>query len=912
MDYTVEPPPQKFTVEPPKSQFTVEQPKGLFSRFEEAVTGEAKEIWGNIKAGWEQQGKDLAEAEEFYLKRHTPEEINKAYSDPNSAVRRFGMSMGLGFAGGALGAEAGMAKPIAESADLRPAAKAPTGEITVGTKGSKHDDIVGITPEHERGFMDSQGKFLSREEAGARAKAAGLDVPTKLHSEDLNKAQAPSKGPLPPSKMLETPSSPKFTVEKPPPGPMLDLPKEGEKVEATATRVDDSLFRVRQNNQADKIEAKRFLKDTPRELSDPRLQERLYTEIENQMVNPAAKLSPEAAKAAEYLKPWKTEESALFKNLKDRGLEDLSDVPLDEAGYVHRVARGKGHPFDPQDPEGYDQANPIVAGRGSLSQEASGLHHRNQWVLQRPDGSRIYQPKPDPKWKPGVAIKGTDGRMYTPKLATTEEIERGSNHLRYYKNALVNTVDNVLRLRRVKRNLDLLDQLKPQLTEGGLAVKAGGKAPPNYITTTLPQFMGWKFEPKIANVLNDFHGELLRGGAVDKILAKVNNVIVRAMFMMPAGPIAHGMNVLNHFIVGRGWDWVQPVAYARLLKNGTKAIKAVATMDENEIAMLREGSALVYPSVENENFYEMMIKKAGTEQMFDTEVWEPLSKTLGFDGVADLVKWEAKAMAKGLWSFSDVLMLTRQFELMDKGMPVRQAIREAEKDIPNYRVPSEVMGSRPVAEALKSPRYLLFSRYKYGVFKAYSEMIKPLVGKATGEARKEALGKLMALGILAFAVYPLADLAWQIITGNKKAKVYRRGPMSIPQAAYDLSQGEKEWVGFMSSVLTPAPLFETGMAMYSNKDVFGRNIIEPGATLTGKLTEAGEEAAGLLDPFAEAEKMMKPGGLDQFMLRQLGVKSPTPEQEHGKAVGKRIERKQAGKREKKDPIEQSIKKALGL
>lgn len=922
MDYTIEPPPQKFTVEPPTESYG----QSIVSTTKATIEG----AWDKLKSDWEASGPDLSKLKDEQKKSfwdQAKDQFHRNVAAGKTIVDAFQLAVSpiSGLIGGAvvdpaakaihalhssiteeqarggvgtslmmLGPEAGEGGALAKAAEMRPAAKAPTGEISTAPKGGVHDDIPGITDKHERGFVGPDGKFLSREEAGTKAQAAGMDVPKKLHSEDLNKATAP-----------------KFTVEKPPPGPILDLPKEGEKVEATAERVDDSLFRVRQNNMADKVEAKRYLDEAPPEVSDPRLQERLYNEIETQMVNPEAKLSPEAAKAAEYLKPWKDEESNLFENLQSRGLGDLADVALQQKGYVHRVPKGMGHPFDRLDPEQFDQANPItVPGRASLSRETSSIHHRKFWVLEGPDKSRIFQAKPDPDWHPGEQIKGSDGKMYSPKLATTEEIEKATGQ-KYYKNAMVNTVDNVLRLRRVKRNMDLLDALKPQLMEKDLAIGPNRSSAdyPNYIATTLPQFEGWRMDPRIAHVLNDFHGQLLRGSDLAKVFAKINNFVVRAMFMMPSGSIAHGLNISGWFVTGRGWDWIRPQAYRSLAKSATRALKAVSTMNDDELMMLREGSPLVAPSVENENFYEMMLKKAGTEMLRSEKLWGPIAKDLGFSHVKDMVNSIQKFMAKELWRFSDVLTLTRTFELMDRGIPVREAIKQAGDEIPNYRVPSEVMGKRWVAEGIKSPYFLMFGRYTHNVFKIYSKMIKPML-KGSAEEKAAAAGKWMALGVLAYTVH-LASLALQKATGNKQATVRAPGPLSRLEAAYDLSQGEKDWISFMSSVITPSPVLDMAHQAYTNKDVFGRNIIEPGASLKGKAIEAGEAAAGEIGPVQAAQQMLKPGGPQQYLMQTFGLKVPTPEQQRGKAVGKRIERKQGAKRERKDPAERALDKMFG-
>lgn len=84
---------------------------------------------------------------------------------------------------------------------LRPAIKTPSG-IRVGDAGDSHDDLGEggeKPPESRRGFVDSRGNFLDREQAAKVAKGAGLDVPDKLHSSDLAKAMPWEKDPAAPS-----------------------------------------------------------------------------------------------------------------------------------------------------------------------------------------------------------------------------------------------------------------------------------------------------------------------------------------------------------------------------------------------------------------------------------------------------------------------------------------------------------------------------------------------------------------------------------------------------------------------------------------------------------------------------------------------------------------------------------------
>jgi hypothetical protein len=82
-----------------------------------------------------------------------------------------------------------------EGSILVPALKTPAG-IKLGKVGDFHDDLGGPgekPPEDQRGFVDARGNFLDRQQASKAARAAGLDVPDSLDSQDLAPAIAKDK-----------------------------------------------------------------------------------------------------------------------------------------------------------------------------------------------------------------------------------------------------------------------------------------------------------------------------------------------------------------------------------------------------------------------------------------------------------------------------------------------------------------------------------------------------------------------------------------------------------------------------------------------------------------------------------------------------------------------------------------------
>lgn len=751
---------------------------------------------------------------------------------------------------------------------------------------------------------------------GATGEAASASKPPKAPAApaaEKPSGEAPAAAqPVPTPEQVKAAATPPTARAVEAPGPILDLPAADEGTKATQTRIDDSLYRLSKNATADKIEAAHFLRDVDKDVLAPATQERLYGALEQRLIDPDAPIPPELRKAEAVLKPWKDEEARLYREIKAKGLPEGMAEMEQAPGYVHRVVQGRGSYFDRADPDA-SRVDPITGQGRSLSKRASSLQARRYYVMEGPDGRRVMARDVPDDVTPGLRRRGPDGRLYTYKLATTAEIEAATG-TRYYKNALVNTVDNVLRLRRVKRNMDLLDQLKPELYDKDLWVPHGTQRPipPGWQEVHLPQMRGYA-EPRIAHVLNDFRGSLESPDGLAHGLAAINRFVTGSLFFTP---IPHAANVLNHWIVGRGFDWVTPTGYRSLLKNGARAIRAVATQNDDYVRMLREGSGLLYGDTAQQNFYKLMIEKMGREMTRDPQTFKAVMKELGTTDFwrtpGDFIRQWYRTSSKALWAVNDMFMLQRQFELMQRGMGAREAIREAEKDIPNYRIPPEVMGSRKVAEFLRNPNFMLFGRYRYGQFRAVSELVKDLVRNARPGARKEAVGKALVMAVMMAVAYPLARAAVQRVTGNRKADVQRFGPFSPIESMLEWGEGERDQVAALSSLIVPSPWFRIFGEVYSNRDVFGREIRNPQSTLLGQAVQGGEAAASQFAPLQLGLTAAKPGGLAQVAGRQVGIRIPSPNQEKGRNTGRSIERGMARKRERNDPVEQFIRKHLGM
>lgn len=590
----------------------------------------------------------------------------------------------------------------------------------------------------------------------------------------------------------------------------------------------------------------------------------------------------------------------------------VSEYPGKDAVYVYENGRKQGPLYgqtvkrvpETVRPEKYTEGRTTID-RPKVAQVQDGQIKPAYWKDSKeiPDQLREESTSPEHfnkgKLAPGNEFVDMNNKHWNIVRSTTPELEANTT-TRYYKSAVANTVDNVLRLRKVVRNQAYLDELKATPEFAQFAIKRGTdqRIPAGWKTPDMPQLQGYYMHPKMANAINDFYrsARVLKGNVADA-LEKVNRLATGSIFW---NPIPHIENVGAHWFVGRGWDNITPSGIKSLISDGTRALKAVVTQNKDYIDALREGSSLISSGVANRNFPEFMLKKMGQEIEKAPQAWDPVAKAFGYTGVPQLIKGIYNGASRVLWQANDAFMLQRMFELEKKGLSRPEAIHEAERHIPNYRIPSEIAGSRALSEIMQDPNLTIFGRYHYGMFKSYAEMVKDLV-KGSGPKKFEATGNLAALGFLLFGAYPLMDSAVQALTGNKDAKTMRRGATTIPQAIYDLTTGQKDLTQVLQGILTPSIATQEIAEQFFNRDQFTGQKIGLGGPIQ-QLYERGKHVAeNLIAPIGQAQQVSK-NGLLNFLLSQVGVSNPTEKSVAAKKYFQEKDRIEAQKRAKKEPL----------
>jgi hypothetical protein len=239
---------------------------------------------------------------------------------------------------------------------------------------------------------------------------------------------------------------------------------------------------------------------------------------------------------------------------------------------------------------------------------------------------------------------------FTVKQATTKELEQHTP-TEYRKNAFENTIDDIIRLRKVKRSIEYTDTLKASPEWQKHAAMATQRYPRGYVATYHPQFRGWVMEPKLAHVLDDFAG---MRSPLEDTLGKVNAFLTRTLFW---GPIPHVENVFGHWIVGRGFDWLRPAGCTGVAMDGARCLKEVygqGPVFRDPAAAAPACSRRAPPTgCSTSSWCRRWAVRSGHPPL------GPIFQSLGMNKVAGGVAWWYNQSSKIMWQLNDVMMVQR-------------------------------------------------------------------------------------------------------------------------------------------------------------------------------------------------------------------------------------------------------------
>ena len=793
-----------------------------------------------------------------------------------------------------------------------PAVRAVDGRVV---KGPSHDAITSAGTEGTPGFVTNSGEFLDKKQAldragvtrqaGGEAGSGVPDIPGRVLGESVTSAGPPLNEPSIAARGLndnelrapQPQSAGAAAVDKAtmtannivPPAPTKDY----------INSTDDSFYRLRQAATADKSEFDNFVQKLPREMRDPGVQERMY----NFMEGDGSALSPaEQDLYDKYLKPLKQEEEDLYGELKKT---DPDLVMNFDPAYVHRMVKGKSREFDPWMGEKGESAGPVG---GPRSTSTSSLKDRVYYAIENSKGERKVvamtekgpmvlnkgqAAQPLPRYQGEAAHPGdkfsVGGEQWQVKQARTSEIEQHTD-LKYYKNATASTIKNVVQLRAVARALGEIKRLKstPEWLNYTRSLGGNRPKPDGWRATEFPPLRDAWMHPHLADAVDSFWSA--RKPALGEKMAAINRFAVGSLFL---SPIPHSLNAAAHWTTARGWDWITLPGARSLAIDSGKAMQQVITQGKDYQTFLREGGGLVYGSIANEQFGRIILKGLGEAIKREPWKWDPIAKVMGV-GPSDLVRMIYGASSRALWGFSDILMMQRYYELKRKGMSTREAIADAEKHIPNYRIPPQVLGSGEFARALQDPSLFAFSKYHYGMFKSFAHMAKDLGSfYKDPKAAALAMGNVFATATLLYLVGPAINAGIQKLTGDKKLEMGPKGSTTLPVGLYDAWRG-KPINQVIQNSLTLAPVVKGIYEGFTNADWFTkRAIVEPAdqehhrfGRVAAQVAEKG--AQELVAPYGVTAEASSKGGwkgaAGGLAKQSLGLRKPY-QPYHGKTGG---------------------------
>ena len=492
---------------------------------------------------------------------------------------------------------------------------------------------------------------------------------------------------------------------------------------------------------------------------------------------------------------------------------------------------------------------------------------------------------------PEIGI-ASERRTLTPELTIVDgkvpEIERHSPY-RYLHDAEASARIANIDLRKMVREAEVVENLK----KSELFKRVGfspdqplkdkpkdWKVPSNI--DRIPQLRGWHFDPKTAAIISDFAKVW-----DDSMYMKLSNAIVKNMML---NPVPHMFNEVMHLWNARGFTgWVDPRQLISFADTARVAWRDVGNQTKFYRDIMREGGSILGADPRNKGYFDTIIKDASKE-IFGTPEMERsmlgLAKKLG-TSVGDLYNGISNASQKSMWFTRDVMYVQLIREIMARQeksgnkITLKEAIDVAERHMPNYRLPSEVVGSRIVSQVLRDPRVSLFSRYHYGMVKSLVNTLKDIDPRnlKTPEGRahfREGVDSMIAIGVALTVLYPLMDKMAEAVFGEG-AEQRRAGPFHLLHAGLDVYSAKKDASALVWPVFTFNPVLLTLGQLGLNKKIFsGKNIYHPDDDFATIMGDVGMYTAGQIPQVPPVmSATADEGGESKLLARQLDIKVKT-------------------------------------
>jgi hypothetical protein len=498
----------------------------------------------------------------------------------------------------------------------------------------------------------------------------------------------------------------------------------------------------------------------------------------------------------------------------------------------------------------------------------------------------------DINFKAGDLFKPYDEKAGLLKMeqARVEDIEKHSPY-RYLKDALATQSLARMGLRKMIREAEALEGLKKSELfksighgpEEDLKTLPKGWIVPSSIDR-VPQLRGWHFDPKAAAIVEDFAKNW-----DNNLMMKLTNQLVKNMML---NPLPHMFNEAMHLYNARGFTgWVNPAKWPRATAAAMKAWNDVGKQTEFYREVMRKGGSILGAEPRN-NYFDELMTAAGKELKDPrmTSSIKALATKLGTTTLG-LYNSVSRASQKAMWFTRDVMYLQYMHEIMGahekrtgEKMTTEAAIEKVERHMPNYRMSSEVLGSRGLAKVLKNPNISIFSRYHYGMVKSLVNSVKDIDPRnlKTEEGRRqfrEGADTMLAIGFASAVLYPVMDKFAEMLFGEG-AEQRRAGPYHLLKGASDVAQGKKDLSALLWPVFTLNPSLAILAQVLINKKIYsGKQIYHPNDTLGENVSDI---ASYMGTQVPQAPPIMSAvndeGGEQSLIAKQMDIKVQTPAQ----------------------------------
>jgi hypothetical protein len=604
--------------------------------------------------------------------------------------------------------------------------------------------------------------------------------------------------------------------------------------------------------------------------------------IYHHLEDPNAKLSDDQQKwLDDIVTPLQKMNTEFYEELKKGG------VPIEN--YVHRVVQGKGGVLDR-----IAQGAKAMGSRATLSKSAPQTKQRTYMALDNDKGERQVVSIKNGQvtaWKDGTPenlgglsaseegkqFEDKDGQTWKLKQATTKEIEANTD-TKYYHSAIASTVVSNIQLGSAVRALRFLEEYKksPEFKESAVP-QSSGNPPKGWRTTNLPQFTGYYFEPRTAEVLDQYYDRMRQGniGALDKVGA-----LMRATMLL--NPIMHPMNVAASWAMEKGATGLFMTPFNRATwRAGNKAVKAVLSKNDDFLAALDAGAAVQSHRAIIQDITRLFFNQL-SEALDKKETWATkIADATGLRGT-NVITAYPRLVHQIAFSAGDIFYLQSayQYQMEHPGVSLEDALKESGRINPEYRIPTRIADVPQLSKLMTNRWATIFGPYHYSLLKSFGEVAKSALGAqepAPGRTKAQEVSKgwdrLAALGIITMMLYPALDELAKHFTGDKHAKVRRAGPFGLIDSALQVASKQQSVSTAAQRVVTPAPQTKAAAELAFNRDFYsGHQIYDPHADWKTEGHQIGryllDETLGQPGQFAKAETSEQK---HRFALQQIGI-----------------------------------------